>query len=392
MNLKIFHTADIHLGLQFSKYPDDLSKKLREGRFETLVRMVQTANAERCQLFVVGGDMFDTTQVAKKLVVQAAKILSEFEGVVVVLPGNHDFITGTDPSTHNDLWSAFQEAHSDRVLLLTEKKPYSLKSFDLDVCLYPAPCQNKHSKTHAVSWLESTEKAEDTTYHVGLAHGSFEGVSADIEGEYYPMKKDDLLVHKMDIWLMGHIHIQYPQKPGASDKIFYPSTPEPDGFDCRHEGRAWILEVDPEKRVTARSTSTGHYRFLQDSVRIESQADLDLLKLRYKGDSFKNTLVKLTLEGSLAKAEYATLNSLLQALKDDLLFLKYDDSGVRVKLTPSDIDSEFTPESFPHLLLTSLSGKTQSTESLDSPELHEDRDALQLAYELIQELKQGAAK
>ncbi|MGZ3694970.1 MAG: metallophosphoesterase family protein, partial [Bdellovibrionota bacterium] len=220
--MKIFHTADVHLGLKFGSYPEALSKRLSEARFETLARMVETANQKKCDLFVVGGDLFDNLRVSQKDIVRAAKILGQFEKLAVVLPGNHDFVTNQE----DDIWKTFQNAGQDRVLVLTECRSYSLAAYDIDATLYAAPCQNKHSKTNAVGWVKAAPKGE-ARFHIGLAHGSFEGLTPDTEGEYFPMTREDLLPCGLDLWLMGHIHIQFPLKPGSSDKIFYPATPEP---------------------------------------------------------------------------------------------------------------------------------------------------------------------
>ena len=118
--MRIFHTADLHLGMKFARgYRPEVQVALVEARFETLVRMVETANREQCRLFVVAGDMFDNRQVAKRDVVRAAEALRAFEGrLVIVLPGNHDFIQAGDDT----LWNWFREAAGERTLLLGEAR------------------------------------------------------------------------------------------------------------------------------------------------------------------------------------------------------------------------------------------------------------------------------
>lgn len=372
MSLKIFHTADIHLGLSFQKY-ENLAPTLIEARFETLKGMVETANAGGYQIFVVGGDMFDTIQVKKGIVTRAAQILSEFEGLVLVLPGNHDYVTGTA----EDNWNKFIEASGDRVLVLREPRCYPLEPYGIDANVYAAPCTNKHSKTHAVSWLEGIKKDPEVSFHIGLAHGSYEGLSPDLAKDYYPMKRGDLERHGLDIWLMGHIHKQFPVTPGDADRVFYPATPEPDGFDCRHEGKAWTYELERGKAIRARSLSTGKYRFLSETHRIESIEELDAILEKYLGAEFANHLFKLSFEGYLSKEDHLRLPMSLKVFGDKVLHLRPDTSQVRLKLNPKDIDQEFTAESFPHQLLSSLS------QDDDTPE------ALHLAYEMIQQLKKS---
>jgi len=46
MELKIFHTADIHLGMKFANYPSELI----QARFDTLSRCIEIANNKKALL------------------------------------------------------------------------------------------------------------------------------------------------------------------------------------------------------------------------------------------------------------------------------------------------------------------------------------------------------
>lgn len=361
--LKIFHCADLHLGLRFRRYPEGLA----EARFQTLEKMVEKANQENCDLFVVAGDLFDTLQVAKRDVARAAKILSRFDRVCCVLPGNHDFHAGDS----DDFWKSFEL--SDRMLLLRDGQAYSLKEYSLDAVVYAAPCQSKYSKSHAVSWIQECGKVE-AKFHIGIAHGSFEGLSPDMQGEYFPMKAADLERCQLDLWLLGHIHVQFPPRaPGASDRIFYSGTHEPDGFDCRHEGKAWLLELSESKTLRAQSLSTGHYRFREERLELHSLDALEDFSQRFTDEEARRTLLKLVLRGALRREEYDSFAQALEKLKARFFFVKAELEALGVRLAPEDIDRAFPRDSFPHRLLSELTKK-------DS-----DREALQAAFELIQE-------
>lgn len=374
--LRIFHTADVHLGLKFGSYPEEVARTLSEARFETLQALVRTANDERCDLFVVSGDLFDHPRVAHRDILRAAGALGAFDRAVAVLPGNHDYVTGQE----DDIWKIFGSAGQDRVRILTERRPYSLRSFDLDACLYPAPCESKHSKSHALAWMaDSPRSTEQGRFRIGVAHGSFEALTPDTEGEYYPMTRDDLLGLGLDLWLMGHIHVQYPARVGVSDRIFYPSTPEPDGFDCRHEGKAWIIDLHLANEgdgaglamIEARSVATGRYRFAHETLRVESLEELEALRDRFHSESYRRVLLKLQLTGSLPREHLIRVAPVLAELQDRFLFLRPDHSLLTVRLSSEDVDREFTRGSFPHRLLGELARNP------------EDREALQAAYELI---------
>jgi len=123
MSLKIFCTSDLHLGMKFANYPDlgmkfanypgHIRESLVEARFKTLESLIEKANTEKCDLFVVAGDLFDRISVAKGDITRAARILDEFQGhLVTVLPGNHDYI---EPDKTN-LWTYFEDHSGDRTL------------------------------------------------------------------------------------------------------------------------------------------------------------------------------------------------------------------------------------------------------------------------------------
>ncbi len=370
MPVKIFHTSDLHLGMKFSRYPE-VQQELSESRFLTLKRLIERANKEGCQLFVIAGDLFDRISVAKRDVLRASSILKEFAGnAMAVLPGNHDFVS----KGQVDLWSAFRENLPDNGLLLEEEKVYSLRHYDLDVDLYAAPCHSKHSSVNAVNWIKDVGKDRSVRYHVGIAHGSLEGISPDFNEAYYPMSEAELTQYGADLWLLGHTHSQYPSKPGSRNRVFFAGTPEPDGFDCQHSGLAWLIELRDDKGIYPISVSTGSHRFFYEITEVHSAGDLEHLKTRYGDKGHERNLLKLRLRGSLPKAEYAELTALRTWAEGHFLFCDLDYGEVAEKIEIGAIDREFAHGSFPHRLLNMLSKAG-------------DSEGLKIAYEMISEVR-----
>jgi DNA repair exonuclease SbcCD nuclease subunit len=383
VDLKIFLTADVHLGMKFAGFPG-VQRELSEARFGTLRRTVELANAEGCNLFVVAGDLFDRVSVPAETVVEAASILEEFQGeLVAVLPGNHDFhAPGSDR-----LWREFESRHGDRTLLLAERRAYPLAHYNLNAVLYPAPCEGKHSELNAVCWVRETRGREPGgpdggAFHVGVAHGSLSGVSPDFDQRYYPMTREELSAAGLDVWLLGHTHSRFPGVPGQADRVFYPGTPEPDGFDCAHEGGAWVilLESKPRAALSARAVSTGRYRFVRRRVEVAGADDMDrLLGTLASGGpelSPERTLLKLSLAGRIPRAHGRSVASLEEEIAKAVFYLHrpLDVSGLREEITGDDISREFSEHSFPHRLLSALSAAG-------------DHEALQIAYDMIREAR-----
>ena len=375
MDLRIFLTADVHLGMKFAGYPE-VQGELSEARFSTFASLVERANAEGCALFVVAGDLFDRTSVSKETIARAAHSLGEFQGqLAAVLPGNHDYLAHASRS----LWTEFVQRMGDNTLLLAEKHPYPIQHYGLDAVLYPAPCDAKHSGRSAIGWVKTAarEKWGAGGFRIGVAHGSLKGLSPGLDEErYFPMSKEELLSCGLDLWLLGHVHSRYPERPDLPDRVFYPGTPEPDGFDCGHGGSAWILTVKDDRSVEALPLATGKYRFLHHRASLGSAGDVENLKAAFASPEGARTLCKLSLAGRLPRDLFRSVSRLEEEIRKKIFYLHspLDTEALREEIKKEDIEREFSEDSFPYRLLGSLADEG-------------DHEALQIAYEMILEAR-----
>jgi DNA repair exonuclease SbcCD nuclease subunit len=375
MDLRIFLTADVHLGMKFAGYPE-VQGELSEARFSTFASLVERANAEGCALFVVAGDLFDRTSVSKETIARAAHSLGEFQGqLAAVLPGNHDYLAHASRS----LWTEFVQRMGDNTLLLAEKHPYPIQHYGLDAVLYPAPCDAKHSGRSAIGWVKTAarEKWGAGGFRIGVAHGSLKGLSPGLDEErYFPMSKEELLSCGLDLWLLGHVHSRFPERPDLPDRVFYPGTPEPDGFDCGHGGSAWILTVKDDRSVEALPLATGKYRFLHHRASLGSAGDVENLKAAFASPEGARTLCKLSLAGRLPRDLFRSVSRLEEEIRKKIFYLHspLDTEALREEIKKEDIEREFSEDSFPYRLLGSLADEG-------------DHEALQIAYEMILEAR-----
>ena len=216
MALRVFLTSDLHLGMKFAGYPDAARAALVEARFTSLDRVVAAANTAGSELLVIAGDLFESVGATHASILRAAKSLGAFQGrLVAVLPGNHDYISSEDK-----LWTRFRDAAGDAVLLLDSPRPYPLAGYEMNACLYAGPCTMKHSASNAIGWVRAAGKDNGIRHHIGVAHGSLEGLSLDKEGEYYPMRLQELADTGVRPWLVGHTHLPFPKEPGPGDAVF----------------------------------------------------------------------------------------------------------------------------------------------------------------------------
>ena len=368
--MKIFLTSDVHLGMKFAGYPD-IQDRLVQARFDALRRCIEEANKHNCDTFIIAGDLFDRVSIAKKDIQKAAAILSDFEGkLTAILPGNHDYVT----YGQEGLWDDFKSYADNTILILDACEPYPLKHYDLDGVIYAAPCFSKHSPKNQIGWVKAAPRDDGAIVHIGVAHGSLEGLSPDFNQDYYPMNEMELKACGLDLWLMGHTHLPYPEKPGPKSSIFYPGTPEPDGFDCKHPGGAMILDIDDQKQINTTYLETGAFLFAHENGEVKKIEDLNQWLKTYLDPLHKNTLLKLKVKGRLKSDEFDALADIQQRFKNHLTYFKLDMADLSKKIDPDEIDRYFSTQSFPHRLLSSFVE-------------NEDHEALQITFDLLQEIR-----
>lgn len=373
--VKIFVTGDVHIGKKYDRYPE-IKERLIESRFQCMERCVKEAEREQCEFFVITGDLFDNVSTIRQQdVKRIVEILSGFGGRVLVLPGNHDYYTGEEK-----VWKDFQNAMAKvehNIILLTDFKTYPFEVGEETVSFYPAFCQSKHSGDNNLGWIKALNP-DDSTYHVGVAHGALAGLSPDMKGEYFPMTERELNAIPMDAWLIGHTHIPYPSglsadKDAAGYKIFNAGTPEQTDLSTDTSGVSFILTLNRNAGktiVSARQYQSGEIRFFD----VNAAAGENGLKAAVSsavGNLPENSVIRLTVSGTATSEEYAEK----QKIYDDALchFLTYEvsDSDLSELISPEQIRAEFAEIGFAAKLLEALT----------------DPKEIQMAYELIKQYR-----
>ena len=375
--IKIFQTGDNHIGMKYASH--EKGAELSTLRIDAFEAMVQAANENNCNLFIITGDLFENTYaIAKKDINRIVSILSGFKGTVAVLPGNHDYY---DPDSR--LWKTFEAEmqKTDNIMLLNKYRPYELTVNDEAVVPYPAFCRTLHSDPdeNNLGFIKSEEIISDGKYHIGIAHGAVEGETIDNEGRYFLMSRKELEEIPVDVWLIGHTHVPFPKTLGhdfteCSDKVFNSGTHVQTDVSCNTEGLCFILEMEKQEnntRIKAKKYHSGILRFYRKNITLCVGKAEEILhnELRAIDD---RSVVELIVSGSVSEEEYSRKNEILENCLSRFTESRYDDCKLSRLISKQLIDSEFPETSFSAVFLTSL---------LDEPK------QAQLAYDLIKALK-----
>lgn len=372
--LKIFLTGDNHIGLTYERY-SDIKDRLKQSRLDSLERMVVYANENDCDLFVIAGDLFHRfSGISKKTVKTVTEILDQFEGTVLVLPGNHDYY-----SPDIRLWQDFEDSIQDKVHihLLNEFQKYEFETDDGVAAVYPAMCQSKHSRTNNLEWIRK-EKPDSAKYNIGIAHGAIQGITPDMKNEYFMMEEKELKDIPVDVWLIGHTHVPYPEELPVNEfaegySIFNAGTHEQTDLSCRTEGNGFLICIDRDKKILAKRFISGKIRYYDIRKTVSEESLENQIISCLKGIDKENAIVRLTLTGSVNSEEYAERGEIYHKLEKEFLSLEIQDSELSEQISEEKIKDEFAEMSFPAKFLR---------------DLKDNRTELQMAYDLVKKIRE----
>ena len=376
--IKIFVTGDNHFGKKYDRYPE-IRDRLVDNRFVCFEKMVEKAEQEGCDIFAVTGDLFDNcSSIRKSDVERVVRILAGFAGRVLVLPGNHDYYTGEEK-----VWKDFDDALrtcDNNIIRLDRFEPYPIEIAEETVVIYPAFCRSKHSRENNLGWIKEMSVPKSGQINVGMAHGAIEGVTPDMQKEYFLMTEPELQAIPMDVWLVGHTHIPYPGGLSEDEeiggyRIFNAGTHAQTDLHNNTRGYGFIISVDKQgdkAQVSAKKYQSGTIFFYDIAVRVSS-AEGDSLEalLQEKLDPLEaESVVRLTVTGSVFSEEYSRRRELYKKYCDRFLSWELQDDELHEEITLDRVRDEFAESSFAAKLMEALQG---------------DQTELQMAYELLQE-------
>ncbi len=381
--MKIFLTGDNHIGMKYANHA--AAERLVSERIDAFDRMVEKANAESCALFVVAGDRFDkTAQFQKGQMRKVIASLSAFDGMVVVLPGNHDYY-GEDVKVWQDFSQEIQDR--DNIVLLREYAPYEMDLQDERVTLYPAFCTAKCSDSaeNNLGWIKALSIPAEDAWHIGIAHGALEGLTIDRESQYFCMNRDELEAIPMDVWLLGHTHVPYPNNLtetfAEAGRIFNAGTHVQTDVNCNTEGLCFILSLERSARgktVLVKKWRSGGIRFFRQSVSLEPGRMEEILT-RSVNNYSDESVVDVVLTGTVSREEYAQRTEIIMRVLSRFLESTYTDAALAPEISREMIADCYPETSFSAALLRRFLDEGEKKEA-------------QMVFDLLQDIEKEGRK
>ena len=330
--VRFLHTSDWQLGMPARFLATEAADRYVEARLEAVARLGEVARERDCAFVVVAGDAFDANLLSRRTLLRAAAAIAEIPVPVFILPGNHDALDATSVYRNPDLMERLPKS----VTVLTGEGPY------------PAP----GAEIVAAPWLTRTP-LEDLVGRAVQRLGP-KGLPRILVGhgavdEFMPVMREDpavirlgvlvdaIAAGQLDYVALGDRHST--AAVGDTGRVYYSGTPEVTRFDETDPGNVLVVELEPGHSPHVEPVRVGRWRFhAAPPFDLTSQGDLDAFGafLRALPDKTR-TCLELTLRGTLAVREEATLQDLLEMERETLAGLEvHADVAVR----PDDFDFE----------------------------------------------------
>ena len=285
--LRLLHTADVHLGARHADLGDRAATQ-RERQFAAFVATMDLALAEKVDLVLIAGDLFDSNVQPRRSVERAAaqlKRLVEARIRIVIAPGTHDVYDRASIYRAYDLAALAGAVGSDLVTVLDpDHAEVHLKALDLIV----------HGRCFATkrapySPLQGVDVAKDdgAAWHVGLLHASV-AIEGKTDRDEVVITTDEIAASHLDYLALGHWHST--SKGNAGKTVYaYAGAPEPIALDQDRAGNVLLVNLDArdgKKQVTIEERKVGKTRFERvqlDAAKVGSQPGL-VAKLAERAD------------------------------------------------------------------------------------------------------------
>lgn len=227
--IKMIHVGDNHIGavLKSASYAKDFALRRQREIINTLFKVVDYANEKEVNYILLSGDLFDTKNIKLSVVKSVFNKLREFNGIVLIIAGNHDFISP------DSFWNTLELSDNIHVF-----KPGNsvYENINDNLVVYGHSWDSAYIYDQQLNNIELLDKNK---INILIAHGDIYNKKSN----YLPIDKDELNKKGFDYVALGHIH----KHDFIEENIAYSGSLEPLDFGEVGEHGFIYLEFDDKK-------------------------------------------------------------------------------------------------------------------------------------------------
>lgn len=233
--VRLAHTSDVHLDGSGRAQDFEGFRNVAEYSF---ARVVDGVIEERCDIFLVVGDLFDNARVPDSDFDFVAGQLGRLEIPVVLIPGNHDV------HDERSLWTRFDwSSLGENVHALQTEDGESINLAEINTRLW-GRAMTDHAPENQP--LAGVPVRDDLVWNVGLAHGQV----VELRNSYVSsmITTEEIAASGFDYLALGHVHVWNTWDLNQTVAC-YPGSPV-QAFASSKGGFYAIVDLDPEAGVS----------------------------------------------------------------------------------------------------------------------------------------------
>lgn len=310
-NVKILHTADIHIGARDAF----LGTAAEKRRFETLLtfeKIIDLAKEKGADILAIAGDLFENNTVEDTFVDGVFNKINTIPEIKVVFAaGNHDPLTADSPFLTRTLPENLYVLPTNDSVITFE---------DIKVKVYGRSFESVYLKGEE----EFTLVPDNGYINIMVQHGE---LRADLGSDYNSITPKFVKKSGMDYIALGHVHARTPIGKIENTSFAYCGCPEGQGFDELDQKGVYFgtvskngcdfefIPVSKRQHIVRKIDVTG----AEDITK----TILDELKANY--ENFDDNLYKIELTGSIPPETELNLSEITTRLSAVLYFVKLRD-------------------------------------------------------------------
>lgn len=314
-NIKLLHTADIHIGAAESFLKENSDSR----RFETLLtfeKIIDLGIENKVDVIAIAGDLFDSNNIEERFITAVFEKIANASPIrVIFAAGNHDPLSADSPFLNRSL-------PENLYVLGTSDECITFEDLSLKV----------YGRSFEHNYLQGEEnftlKTDDGFINLLVQHGE---LKSDLSSDYNAITPRFVKNSGMDYIALGHVHKRTEIGKIEKTAFAYCGCPEGQGFDELDQKGVYIGEIGKnycDLKFTAVS------KRLHAEEKVDISGDLtaneicdkitETLKTNY-GDTWRDNLYKIELTGEIAEDTEISLEEITARLKPQVYFIKIKD-------------------------------------------------------------------
>jgi DNA repair protein SbcD/Mre11 len=267
--LRIIHTADVHLGARHDDMGEQASAQ-RERQFAAFKATVDLALAEKVDLVLIAGDLFDSNVQPRRSVERVAGELNRLAHARIrtaIIPGTHDVYDQASIYRAYDLKALSGSTADDDLVTVLTPELSSIHLPALQTVVHGRVFATKRAPESPLKGLDVRADPADAVWHVAMIHGSI-SIPGKTDRDEVVITAEEIAQSGLDYVALGHWHST---QQGRSGEVAYAyaGAPEPVALDQDRAGKVLLVELDDaggKRTTTVTEQVVGKTRFERGQV------------------------------------------------------------------------------------------------------------------------------